>query len=92
MSTQTCPSCDGFKTVRALCNYGPPKGCVWEQLPCITCHGAGQISDEQAKDIAERERIRRARIDLGESMSQAAQRLGMTLREYNDYEHGRVPS
>lgn len=89
MSVQICPSCDGNKTVPALVNYGGKKGCVWEHVPCITCHGAGQITDEEANAIKERQRIRQARIDLGETMSQAAQRLGMTLREYNDYERGR---
>lgn len=88
-SMQTCPSCDGQKVVQALCNYGPPKGCVWESVACITCHGVGAITEEQSRAIAEHERIRRERLALGETMSQAAQRLGMTLREYNDYEWGR---
>lgn len=89
MSVQTCPDCDGFKTLRALVNYGGARGCVSEMVPCITCHGEGQITDEQAAAIEKSERIRRERLDLGETMKQAAQRLGMTLREYNDYEHGR---
>jgi DnaJ-class molecular chaperone len=91
MSAQTCPSCNGAKELRALCNYGPPKGCVWEMVPCITCHGAGEISDAEAKAIEEHGRIRRERLDRGESMKDAATRLGMTLREYNDYEWGRSP-
>ena len=88
-----CPSCNGTKQVRALCNYGPPKGCVWEMVPCITCHGVGEISDEEARAIEERDRIRNERVHVRhETMADAAKRMGMTLREYIDYEHGRVQS
>lgn len=86
----TCPSCNGSKKVNALVNYGPSKGCVWEQVPCIICHGIGDLSEEEMHALEERNRIRQERIDRGESMHAAADRLGMTLREYNDYEHGRV--
>jgi DnaJ-class molecular chaperone len=86
-----CPSCGGAKTVRALVNYGRQRGCVWEQIPCITCHGQGEISEEEALAIEERDRIRNERVARGESMKDAATRLGMTLREYNDFEHGRTP-
>lgn len=86
----TCPACSGAKTVQALVNYGRQRGCVWEQITCITCNGDGDLDAEEVRRIEERDRIRDERVARGESMKDAATRLGMTLREYNDYEHGRA--
>ena len=84
-----CPSCEGAKRVRALVNYGRPKGCVWEMVDCLTCRGSGEVSADYAERAAAAAAVRRARLDAGLSMKQAADARGMTLREYNELEHAR---
>lgn len=86
----TCPSCDGAKTVMALVNYGGKKGCVAERITCITCDGAGEITEDKQREMEERDRIRRERVERNETMRDAANRLGMTLMAYCDYEMGRA--
>lgn len=77
-------------TTGPLHSLEQPKGCVWETIDCITCYGAGEVTEEFMQRREEGARIRNERLARGESMKEAANRLGMTLIEYNKYEHGRL--
>lgn len=66
-------------------------------LPCPTCAGTGEISEERARWIAEGRRLHRYRLGrepdafpLYRSMLQAAVRHGVTLGQWADAEAGRV--
>lgn len=84
-----CPTCKGTCSVRALVNYGRKRGCIWEQVPCITCDGLGHISLEFAEKLAAGEKLYQERVAAGISVRDAATARGMTMREYVDLEHGR---
>lgn len=88
-----CPDCEGKKRLPALVNRGE-KGCMWEEILCVTCLGAGEVSGdyaerrEQAK--AEGQALRADRNARDETLLQAAARLNMTVSEYSRLERGVV--
>jgi len=85
----TCPTCQGEKE-RAGIGCGP-RGFRPMILPCPTCEGTGEISDERARWIAEGKRLQRYRL-TGEytSMLTAAVRAGVSLGSWSAAEAGRV--
>ena len=84
-----CPTCKGSHFVRALVNYGGKKGCVWEDVPCITCDGLGMVTLDFQERLNEGERLYKERVAAGISVKDAAAARGMTMREYVDLEQGR---
>lgn len=87
-----CPVCEGRKhTMAFVC--GSNVGGV-RALSCQTCNAKGFLTDEEMTALnqqkAKRDKRKAARLVLGYSMREMADRLGIPFLKYNDYEHGRV--
>lgn len=89
----TCPDCNGEKKLSALVNRGE-KGCSWEQITCITCHGSGEVAGDYAQrrnEAKEKGKLLKAgRLARNETLLQAARRLNMSVSEYSRLERGVV--
>ena len=83
----TCPDCNGEKTLNALVNRGE-KGCAWESIPCITCHGAGKVPESYLAARAEGGRRRAERIARGETLMEMSRRTGIGVVELSRQERG----
>ena len=91
MSTITCPHCDGKRQVYAFLNHGPDyRTHTSGYMNCQTCHATGEITQEHAARIASGEKARRERIERGESLNDAARRLGITPAQLSARERGRA--
>lgn len=86
--TQTCTNCNGRGVNRALV-MRRPGGCVWQDVTCSTCGGAGWLSNDHIARIEAGRRMREERIAAGISQSERAAELGISMRELSDREHGR---
>lgn len=91
-----CPDCCGTgKTGHVHVNFGYDErtgGCrgEWrETMPCLRCKGSGEVSDEMAQWMADGKAMRDARVARGESLMEAARRMGMGSAELSAIEHGR---
>lgn len=79
-----CPRCNGAGAYRALvCPSGELR-----DITCSLCGGARELSDEQALRLEDGARMRRERIDRGESLREAARRLGISPSDLSRLEHG----
>lgn len=85
-----CPMCQGEKIVSGLVKFADGRPCAMQEFSCFRCGGAGEIPDEQAEWIRLGDRLRRTRIARGESLREAAKRLGVSAASLSDLEHGRV--
>ena len=45
-----CPRCKGSKVNKIEVKEYGEKGYTYSQFPCVTCKGAGEISEEQLKN------------------------------------------
>lgn len=61
-------------------------------MPCGVCDGSGQATPEQAHRYWEGRRMRDERIARGETLGEAAERMGLTPAQLSAIEHGRQPS
>ena len=77
---KTCPRCKGEKNVRL---FVCASVCEWRTMPCFTCKGAGEITDEHDEALAKGEAMRLDRISRGLSSREEAKRLGITDIELN---------
>lgn len=85
-----CPHCSGERKVFAFMNNGPDYRTHTSGLiDCRTCLGAGKITQEHADRIAAGTSMRTQRVQRGESLRDAAKRLGITATELSAIEHGR---
>lgn len=89
MSTITCPHCDGKRQVYAFLNHGPDMHASGF-INCQACNGTGEVTQEHAARIASGEKARRERIERGESLNDAARRLGITPAQLSARERGRA--
>ena len=87
--TVVCPACAGRGTYVALVRYARPTRCEEVAMTCTTCAGLQTISVEHHLRIKEGERMRRERIDRGESLAEAADRLGIDRVSLSHIEQGR---
>lgn len=72
-----CPRCDGGKSAfGVLCS---DRGCQTGRGACDFCKGEGQVSSETAKRWHEGRAMRDARVKLGVSQQEEANRLGNQL-------------
>ncbi len=85
METTQCPTCQGRGE---LTGYAEP-GFRLVTVKCNDCKGTGEITPEHLQRIEQGRQMRRDRRARGESMTEAAKRLGMTIIQYNHLEHGR---
>jgi len=92
-----CPECKGTgKTGLVHLNKGFNKqkgGCdgEWrESMPCLRCNSSGQVPDEMANWIAFGKDFREKRRLRGETISEAAKRLNLSVPQLSGIENGRV--
>ena len=89
MAKLTCQRCNGHGMVGpAHINRGD-KPHTWEMIRCTSCGGSGYWTARQAIAARNGEEIRRRRIERGESLRDAARRLGMSPAELSAVENGR---
>ena len=80
-----CPTCQGKQKLSAiLCGSA---GCQAGSIPCSTCNGTGQITDEHLKRITKGNFMRLDRINRGLTLREEATRLGVTAIELSHREH-----
>lgn len=60
------------------------------QVTCLTCKGEGALTPERLRAINEGAAMRRERIARGESIRDAAARLGVDVVTLSQREHGEV--
>ena len=89
---RACPDCEGCGRMPALVNRGPA-GCRWETIDCLTCNGAGTMPALAYAELLGRRlrgnELRSQRMERGESLREAAKRLGMAPERLSALEHGR---
>lgn len=83
-----CPHCRGEKGGVAHINTGPDRPHEWGWLPCSTCAGTGEVSDEHLARIERGNRVRAERLARDESLREAAKRMGITAAELSAIERG----
>jgi DNA-binding XRE family transcriptional regulator len=87
----TCPDCNGVGDVfgtAVMC--GPSGGTLRHWHPCTSCRGTGDVPDEtpQWRMAGLELRILREGVDL--SVRELARHLGVSPRDVNEAEHGRI--
>jgi hypothetical protein len=88
-----CPFCDGKRTVFAFVNTGEDSSKhISGIFKCSQCNGTGEISADHYTAYLQGRSLRKARIELGESLSAAAKRNGISAAELSNIESGRKPS
>lgn len=89
MGNITCPHCNGERKVFAFLNNGPDyrtHTSMW--IDCRTCLGKGVITREHADRIVAGSSMREQRVQRGESLREAAKRLGISAVELSAIERG----
>lgn len=81
-----CPTCKGEKKIGGMAC----PGFRYVEIPCWTCKGTGDCSEEQAKVIERGKKLRKKRLASDRSLREEANRLGMSTSAYSDLEHGRA--
>jgi hypothetical protein len=88
MLTVICTRCNGAKSAFGVrCSDRGYQTASWV---CDFCKGAGQVSSERAERWRKGRAMRDARVKLGVSQREEANRLGISLIQLNDIEHGRL--
>lgn len=85
----TCPHCQGRGTFAAFVSRGDGSGGYEEGIPCRTCRGVGTVSNTQKLWIDRGALCRFERQKRGESLMQAAQRLGLSPATVSGMEQGK---
>lgn len=82
----TCPHCSGKGfTEGFVCPGG------YRQFPCENCQSTGQVAEEYIAQYELARRIRVERISRDLSAREEAARLGCSVHDVIDLEHGREP-
>lgn len=84
-----CPKCEGRKGGDAFVCGRNVGGIRW--MTCSTCKGTGEITDEQNDRIQEGRAFAVERMDRRQTVRKEAERLGCSVVEVSDIEHGREP-
>lgn len=87
-----CPRCHGKPSPPRVYYATKSDGsCVSgvDASPCALCGGTGHVPPEKATAFARGAQMRRARLAIGESLMEAAKRMGITPAELSAREHGR---
>src|SRR5690349_1088218 len=80
-----CPECRVEKTIFGLaCREGEP--CKPFTSTCRFCQGVGAVSPALARVYERSERMRKERVQLGRTLHQQAQLLGMDPEDLNNLE------
>lgn len=84
-----CGSCDGSGKSFAHINSTDPAQHGFQWINCMTCGGAGTISEAHAERIAKGRQMRDDRVKRGLSLREEADRLGISVVELSAIEWGR---
>ncbi len=85
-----CPLCKGTKQIYGHANTGPDSSKHrWEMQPCLTCKGTGEVDDDYHNRVAAGMQMRMERLARGESLYDAAIRMGISSSELSARETGR---
>ena len=84
-----CPTCLGKKKLLAHLNRGIDATHSFEYIECIVCKGTGEITEEHFKKIQMGKELRKARIERGETLFNAAKRQKLTSAQLSAIENGR---
>lgn len=82
----TCPHCNGRGYTEG---FACPGG--YRQFPCENCGTTGQVADEYIAQYEQAKKIRAERRERHATIREEALRLGCSLSEVADIEHGRTP-
>jgi RecJ-like exonuclease len=85
----TCPHCRGRGSFDAFVEREDGSGGYEEGIQCRTCRGAGVVSDTQKLWIDRGALCRLDRVKRGESLMQAADRLGLSPAIVSGMEQGK---
>jgi hypothetical protein len=88
-----CPDCHGKGYFIGVAHFDMKDGKSYNKfgkIPCRLCEATGAVPDEMQKWSDIGKRMRAGRIKRKEVQRVAASRMGITLKEYNDIEQGRV--
>ena len=85
-----CPHCRGKKTVTSFTTCLRPGQSGRREETCPDCEGAGTVTKEYLERKAAGEAMREDRLLRGASLREDSKRLGKTVRELSDLEHGRI--
>lgn len=93
MSVHTCPACKGepAKPVLAFFNTGEDSTKHYAKevvIPCRVCDGSGAVTGWSLMRYHKGRKHRADRVECGETLFHAAQRLGVSPAELSAYEHG----
>jgi len=84
-----CPSCAGVGTFAAFVDRDDGTGCYDPAVPCPRCKTSGRVPIEQLRWAEAGAVYRKARVARGESLMEAAQRLGLSPAAVSAMEQGR---
>ena len=76
--------------VTACVDYSDWRRSGVQEIACATCRGTGTITPELAQRLEEGEALAHSRKERGLSLREEAVRLGVSVRELSDREHGRL--
>ena len=84
-----CVECEGRGKVRVQVRLrvGP---CREMTVTCLRCDGAGDMPEVMRTWILEGVRLRSSRLARGLTQREAAQRLGVSIGELSQMEHGKT--
>lgn len=83
-----CPDCKGKKESLVFYSGGSKHG--FGPLPCTTCDGEGEVSEEKIAWITRGRELRDKRVAAGRSLREEAEMLGITSVELSRRERGKV--
>ncbi len=85
-----CPTCKGTGHVGPIhLNYGNGRGEWKDKVPCHRCGGSGIATPETLDWMARGKVLREARLASGETLGDAATRLGMIASAISAMEEGK---
>jgi len=84
-----CPRCRGRGTFNAFVSRSDGSGGYEEGIRCAHCRGASLVSDTQKRWMDRGALCRLDRVKRGESLMQAAHRLGLSPATVSAMEQGR---
>jgi hypothetical protein len=82
-----CPHCNGSGFHQAI-SCGDA-GCQPKQVPCFTCESAGEITEEHMARVEAGRKLREDRVARGLTLSQEAERLGVSRESLSKREWGK---
>ena len=83
-----CPVCLGNCRVFVAIDRSNGIGDIgWR--PCYECGGSGTVTEERANAIRKGRELRQARVNRGETLREAATKMGITTIELSRIEQGK---